>query len=138
MPLKVHRDDPASLNLTPMIDVVFLLIIFFMVATKFSEMERAIALQIPAVAEPGPLTPPPERWEVAVHANGQITLDKQSVSLEQLVHRLQAAREQYGDTGVVVRGDAQCSYQHVADVLAACKRANISELDIAVRIADEL
>jgi len=38
MPLKTQQDEQPTLNLTPMIDVVFLLIIFFMVATKFDEM----------------------------------------------------------------------------------------------------
>lgn len=49
MPLKTHTDEQPSLNLTSMIDVVFLLIIFFMVGTKFTELERKIGLQVPEV-----------------------------------------------------------------------------------------
>ena len=63
MPLKTLVDDAPTLNLTPMIDVVFLLIIFFMVGTKFTELERTIALQVPQVSSAVPLsaapTPPP-------------------------------------------------------------------------------
>ena len=44
MPLKIHIDEQPSLNMTPMIDIVFLLIIFFMVGTKFTELERKIGL----------------------------------------------------------------------------------------------
>jgi biopolymer transport protein ExbD len=47
MPLKTNLDEQPSINLTPMIDIVFLLIIFFMVGTKFVEMERKIAVQGP-------------------------------------------------------------------------------------------
>ena len=51
MPLKTHLDEQPSLNLTPMIDIVFLLIIFFMVGTKFTELERKIALEVPQISE---------------------------------------------------------------------------------------
>ena len=51
MPLKTHLDEQPTLNLTPMIDIVFLLIIFFMVGTKFTELERKIALQVPEVSD---------------------------------------------------------------------------------------
>ena len=47
MPLKIQRDDQTSINLTPMIDIVFLLIIFFMVSSRFTELnERDLALQV--------------------------------------------------------------------------------------------
>ena len=41
MPLKLNRDDQTSINLTPMIDIVFLLIIFFMIGTRFSELNES-------------------------------------------------------------------------------------------------
>ena len=44
MPLKMHEDEMPSINLTPMVDIVFQLIIFFMVGTKFTEMEKKIDL----------------------------------------------------------------------------------------------
>ena len=59
MPLKIqHHDDMPALNLTSMIDVLFLLIIFFMVATKFDEMERNIQVAVPEVAQAGESVPP--------------------------------------------------------------------------------
>lgn len=135
MPLKTHMDDAPTVNLTPMIDVVFLLIIFFMVATKFSELERKIRLQVPAVAGARALTPAPAKRIVNVYRDGQTTLDRQPVTLAQLKRRLARARSQYQDLGVLVRGDADVRYQYVANVLDACKQAGVSELGISVRIA---
>jgi biopolymer transport protein ExbD len=135
MPLKLQNHDRTALDLTPMIDVVFLLIIFFMVATKFSEMERDIDLQLPEVAPATPMTSMPTRREVSVQANGQTQLDGQPVSLIQLTAQLDAARREYSTLGVVIRGDAACPFQHVAAALTACKDAHISELGITVRIA---
>ena len=135
MPLKTQFDQQPTLNLTPMIDIVFLLIIFFMVGTQFSELERNIRLQVPEVAGAGALTPAPEKRVVNVYEDGRIFLDRQRVTLDQLTRELAAARSQYNDLGVVVRGDAGGRFQRVAEVLNACKQAHISELGISVRIA---
>ena len=135
MPLKTHADEQPSLNLTPMIDIVFLLIIFFMVGTKFTELERKIGLQVPEVTEGGPLTAAPEKRVVNVYRDGQITLDRQPVTLEELTIELVNARSQYSELGVLVRGDAASAFQRVAEVLNSCKKAGIAELGISVRLA---
>jgi biopolymer transport protein ExbD len=134
MPLKTHLDDQPTLNLTPMIDVVFLLIIFFMVGTKFSELERKIGLRVPEVSDRGALTAAPEKKVVNVYQDGGITLDRLPVTLQELTEQLAAARSQYPDLGVLVRGDAQGEFQRVAEVLNACKQAGIRELGISVRL----
>ena len=136
MPLKTHHDEQPTLNLTPMIDVVFLLIIFFMVGTKFSELERNIDLQVPEVSDRGALTDGPQRRLINVYRDGALTLDRQSVTLEELTHRLASAHDQYSDLGVIVRGDAASPFQSVAEVLNACKQAGVSEMAISVKLAD--
>lgn len=135
MPLKVQHDEQPILNLTPMIDVVFLLIIFFMVATHFDEMERDLELELPEVASATTLTSAPKQRVVQVLANGEVTLDSEPLSLEQLTEQLAAARREYPKLSVVIRGDASCAFQHVAASLAACKEARITDLGITVRIA---
>jgi biopolymer transport protein ExbD len=135
MPLKVQLDDTPTLNLTPMIDVMFQLIIFFMVATKFSEMERNIDVAVPQVAQAGDTVPPPRPLEVTVFADGHLELDGEPVVPVELTTRLAAARARLGNPSVVIRGDAQCEFQDVAEALAACREANIAELGITVRIA---
>ncbi len=138
MPLKVQRDDQTSINLTPMIDIVFLLIIFFMVGTKFSELnevERDIALQVPQVTDAHALTSAPRRKVINVHRDGRIILDKESVSIQELKSKLSAAQQQYQKLGVTIRGDGESRYQKVADVMATCRQAEITDLTIAVRNA---
>lgn len=135
MPLKTHLDEQPGLNLTPMIDVLFLLIIFFMAATKFSELERSIGVKVPVVARPGAMTAAPDKRVINVHNDGTIELDKSPVTLDELAEVLASARRQYHALGVVVRGDAGCAFQQVAEVLAVCRAARIAELDIAVRVA---
>jgi biopolymer transport protein ExbD len=138
MPLRTQRDEGVSMNLTPLIDIVFLLIIFFMVGTRFTELseaERNIDLQVPQVAHAGALTPPPRKREVNVFRDGKVTLDNSPVSLAELQDQLAEGKRQYAGLGVVVRGDAGAVYQHIADVLAACREAGIADLGISVRVA---
>ena len=111
-----------------MIDVVFLLIIFFMVATKFTELERDIELSLPEVAQAAAMTAKPQAREVAVHADGRMTLDRIDVTPQELTRQLAAAKEEYPGIGVVIRGDASCPYCHVAEALAACQEARITDL----------
>ncbi len=135
MALRLQFEEIPPLNLTSMIDVLFLLIIFFMVGTKFVESEKQIELKVPQVAAGDALTAAPEKKEINVFSDGSITLDRRNVSLEELVARLSDARSQYRALGVLVRGDGQASFQSVASVLNACKQAGIAELAISVEMA---
>jgi biopolymer transport protein ExbD len=135
MPLKTLTDEQPALNLTSMIDVMFLLVIFFMVGTKFSDSERNMSIKVPQVASAGPMTPAPEKRVINVTHEGRITLDRRTVSLTELKQTLAAAKSEYSRLGVVVRGDGHGAYQHVADVLSACREVGIADLGISVRVA---
>jgi biopolymer transport protein ExbD len=125
-------DEQPSLNMTPMIDCVFLLLIFFLVGTKFTEMERSIGLTVPQVADNEALVAAPERKVINVYQDGRITLDRKNVTLDELTAQLSSVRSQYEDLGVLVRGDAASVYQHVAEVFNACRKAGIRDLGVAV------
>jgi biopolymer transport protein ExbD len=130
-----HADELPTINLTSMIDVLFLLIIFFVVGTKFIETERQIELKLPQVKPGNALTAAPEKKIINVYRDGQITLDRKPVSLEQLTDELKQATGQYRALGVLVRGDGATAFERVAHVLTACKQAGIGDLSIAVEMA---
>ena len=135
MPLKTHRDEAPTLNLTSMVDVLFCLILFFMAASKFTELERKIGLQVPEVSDRGALTAAPEKKTINIYRDGVIEMDRQVVpNLRTLTEQLADARRQYADIGVLVRGDGEGKFQRVAEVLNACKQAGISELGISVKL----
>ncbi|MEQ8848045.1 biopolymer transporter ExbD [Botrimarina sp.] len=139
MPLKRTTDDAPPLNLTPMIDVVFLLVIFFMTATQFAEVERAVEMQLPEVSEGGTtVAAANEPRVVSVMADGALTLDGQACTLEELSSRLDAARRAAsGADGpeVLIHGDARCDFQHIAAALAACREARVAEVGVSVDAA---
>ena len=65
----------------------------------------------------------------------RLAIGGEIVTSEQLVARLTAARTPLSEPSVVIRGDAECAFQHIASALAACRQAGISELGITVRMA---
>jgi len=121
--------------LTPMIDIVFNLIIFFMVSTRFTEIEKKVDLSVPQVAETRGLNDAPPSRTINIYRDGSVTLDSQPITLPQLANRLAAERRQHQDLGIVVRGDADASFQNVAAVITTCTQAGISEMGISVRLA---
>lgn len=134
MPLKTQLDEQPSLNLTSMIDIVFNLMIFFMVGTRFSSLEERIDVRVPQVGSAAPSRVVPAKLTIAVQRDGAILLDGQPVALEQLGPRLRAERLRNPAIAVVVRGDGDGALKHAAGVLSACRVAGIADLGIAVRV----
>jgi biopolymer transport protein ExbD len=132
MPLKTHQDDLPAINLTPMIDIVFNLIIFFMVSTRFTEIERKVDLSVPQVGGTANLSDVQRGRTINVYRDGTLTLDGKPVSLTELRGLLATAHRQYEGLEVTIRGDGLTLHQNVAAVMAACQQAGISEIGVAV------
>lgn len=126
-------DEVPSLNLTPMIDVVFLLIIFFMLGTKFTEIERKLELKIPEVSHQDSLVRPPEPRIINVYRDGTIAFERKPVSLPELRDQLRAVRDQFPKVSVLIRGDVDARFQRIAEVLSVCKEAQVVNVAVAVR-----
>jgi biopolymer transport protein ExbD len=138
MPLKTAESiEEPNINLTPMIDIVFLLVIFFMVGTQFSELERQYDIQLPSVSDAQPLTSRPDEIVINVGGDGSVIINGQTRTLTQLEAELIAARQNYPDQAVIVRGEGGGPYQHVMDVLAICHRAKITSISLANRLEGE-
>jgi biopolymer transport protein ExbD len=119
MPLvRLTDDEEPTPNLAPMIDVILVLTIFFMCATKFSADERAFDLDLPA----------------ADHAAaGKLRLGTEPVSLDDLGQRLTARREALPDLVVMIRGERDVSHGRMTEVYEACRGAGVRHVAISVR-----
>ncbi len=125
---------PTSINMTPMIDVVFLLVIFFMVGTKFSESESRIDVTVPSVGQMQSIARVPDERVVEVTQEGAITLDGQVVTMEQLAVTLQQQHASYPGLKVAVRGDGNSSFQQIAEVLHVVRSTGVEKLGLAARV----
>ena len=133
MPLRTESLEEPSLNLTPMIDIVFLLIIFFMVGTKFSEMEQQFDIETPTAEPLAPMSRAPDPLVVHVSRSGQIRLGDTEYTLSELHTRLEQARRTFDRQTVLIRGDGQSVYQAIIDVMSVCHRAGIHRFSLAFR-----
>src|SRR5262245_2010297 len=134
MPLKIAEPEEPALNLTPMIDVILTLVIFFMVASRFTDEERTLGVKVPSVSTHAAVSAAPEPKVVNVYSDGRILLGTQPVSLEELTGQLVAAQGQYRKLSVLVRGDRGTSHGRMTDVYDACRRAGITEVGISVKV----
>jgi len=135
MPLKLEPMEDPALNLTPMVDVVMNLVMFFLVTTHFSkaEQEQQYPVELPKVTAAQPLTGLPDEIVVNVSGDGTIYLGKQQRTADALEQELRAAVTRYKEQEVMIRGEADGPYQHVMTVLNICHRAGITNLRLANR-----
>ncbi len=131
MPLRTDSLEEPQLNLTPMIDIVFLLIIFFMVGTRFSEIEQQYDIELPTAAAVEPMTSRPDSIVLNVARSGQVMINGEQVSLPDLQTRLEVARKAYSEQSVLIRGDGAGVYQPIVDVMDICHKAQIRSFSLA-------
>jgi biopolymer transport protein ExbD len=129
-----QAEELPHLNMTPMVDVVLCLLVFFMAATRLYDWdENEFAVKVPQVADAAPLTAAPDDLELTIIKPGLVAVGNEKFDLAGLAEMLREARSRYEDQGVVVRGDASLNYQDLADVLSACDGAGIRNVRLPVR-----
>ena len=127
-------DELTHINMTPMVDVVLCLLVFFMAATRLYDWEEnEFTVTVPEVAKAGPLTAAPDDLVLTVVSPGKVAVGTKTYELPALGALLEKAREAYADQGVVIRGDATLNYQDLADVLSVCDGAGIHNVRLPVR-----
>jgi biopolymer transport protein ExbD len=133
MPLKVEPLEEPYLNMTPMVDVILNLLIFFMIGSRFVEDERQVDIQLPSVSHALPLTAPPREIVINVYSDGRMVVDQKPISAESLENMLSDAHSRFADQAVLIRGDGKGSYQSIMDVLSICQKAKIHKYSLATQ-----
>jgi biopolymer transport protein ExbD len=123
-----EQHDRVELNLTPMIDVVFNLIIFFMVATKFSEIERDLRVNPPAAQHAQPVTATPRELIVNVTDDGRFVISGVEYTPADLERLIARAAAENPDQSVVVRGDRRVILQLPVNVLSLCEKYGVKRM----------
>lgn len=127
MSFKIQKGKALdALNLTPLIDVVFLLLIFFLVATQFSQDDQQLPIQLPSAKNALPMTVQPEELIVSIGQDGTYMLRGQRLSLEQLEPLLaKSVLDNPVQQTVILRGDKRVEFQSVVSLIDLCNRLKV-------------
>jgi biopolymer transport protein ExbD len=129
-----NRDpEPAAMQLAPMIDIVFLLLIFFIVTWQFTRSETELDVAVPTAEEGSELTRPRGEIIINILPDGTIRVDAATLDLVQLEERLATIAKQYENQPVRIRGDGQVFYQRIVDVINTCQKAGIWNISFATQ-----
>ncbi len=134
--MRIHRqrEEDEGLPLTPLIDVVFLLLIFFLTATSFYKKEKDIKVDPPRATEGKAVAHKLREITVNIRNEddgGFFIVDGRILSLPRLTETLTDAARSNPSQTVIIRGDKRAILQKAVDVLNACKKAGITNYFIA-------
>jgi biopolymer transport protein ExbD len=120
------RNQQASLNLTPLVDMVFLLLMFFLLTTQFIE-EDGIGVRLPTAAST--MDTEQERITVVLSSEGDVYLQGRRLQTADLARRL---RDLIGpDTTVILKGDREAQLQQAVSILEQAKLAGAARIVVA-------
>ena len=125
------RSHAPGLALTSMLDVIFLLLCFFVTASVFSQWESEISIQLPSAEtsdEPDRL---PGEIIVNLAKDGTIVVNGQALALEDLKARLAKVAKYYPGQPVIIRADKELAYERLVKVIDACRAADIWNFSLA-------
>jgi len=131
------RPKPAPLSLTSMLDVIFLLLCFFVTASVFSQWESEISIQLPSAKT----SDEPDRLPGEIIANvakdGTVRVNGAAVSLEELGARLAKIAKFYPGQAVILRADRDTRYESLVKVIDVCRGAGVWNFSLATVDAKE-
>jgi biopolymer transport protein ExbD len=134
-------EDEMRINMDPMIDCVFLLIIFFLATTAFIKLEQDLSINLPVQAKELKAKKPPARpivVNIRYLSPNEVDyrVENEAMSLASLTTNFSRARIRNKDQAVVIRGDRRVKWEHVAAVMGSCAQAGISKVSAKVEIRE--
>jgi biopolymer transport protein ExbD len=124
-----RRSRIAEVNLTPLIDVVFNLLIFFLITTTFVQ-NPGIEVDLPKATD-APVQPQADSVIIAVTDAGRLIHEGRAVSLEELEQRLSQHHEQRENAMIIIQADARTPHGSVVEVMDLARRVGFADLAIA-------
>jgi len=125
---KSHHEALAELNITPLLDLAFVLLVIFIITT--TPIVNDLDVDLPSAAKR-----PKDRKSkvnyITVNNDGSMYLNKDQVDLASLQQKLVGLRLDDPDLNVVLRGSAKTKYQHIVDVMDILQQAQVGKVNLA-------
>ena len=118
----------AEMNITPLLDLAFVLLVIFIITT--TPIVNDLEVDLPSAAK-RVKDPKPKENFVTVQSDGTLYLNKDVVNLAQLQQKLVDLRVDDPDLNVVVRGSAKTKYRYIVGVMDVIQQANVGKVNLA-------
>jgi biopolymer transport protein ExbD len=125
-----HHSSLSELNITPLLDLVFVLLVIFIITTP--QMMNNLEMTLPS-GNPPKSREKPKINRITVDATGQTFLNDELVTMPLLRERLTAIKDQDPDPNVVVKGADKVDYQYMISVLDILQQLNITKVGLATQ-----
>ena len=138
LPVRHSARQALQFNVTPLIDIVFLLIIFFLVASHFVRTENATAVELPSASTSASEDDLAHRLTITILSDGTWSLAGESTDKETVLQRIaelkSAASAESRMPEVRIRADKSGRYQPIKEILKYCAEHNIQAFQFAVSV----
>ncbi len=118
-----------ELNITPLLDLAFVLLVIFIITTP--QMMNNLEMALPSAKPPPTASPPPKINRIAISDNGRVTLNNEPVEHAALKEKLRRLKTENPELSVVVKGADEADYQHIVNVLDILQQLDITKVGLA-------
>lgn len=123
------RDNSSTkkvdLQLAPMVDVVFLLLMYFVVSWNFARFESEVNISVPKSENSNPSDQSPGELVITVAPDGRVSVNNQELTRAQLSEKLTRVSTLFPGQAVILKGDGEAEFTYVMSVLDLCQKAGI-------------
>jgi biopolymer transport protein ExbD len=123
-----HHHAMAELNITPLLDLAFVLLVIFIITT--TPIVNDLDVDLPSAAK-RPKDPKPQVHYVTVESSGKMYFDKGVVDLASLQEQVIALRLDTPDLNIIIRGSGRTKYQNIVGVMDVMQVANVGKVNLA-------
>jgi biopolymer transport protein ExbD len=130
--MRIHdpeSDQEEPINLLNLIDTLFFLLMFFLIATRFKEEERTVGIQLPQLASSQPLSAQPQQIIINIREDGSTLVASKTYNPDELLNLLSQGAAA-GNRDVLIRADERSLHRYFANVAGLCRKAGIPEVKI--------
>lgn len=128
---KTSRSALPTFQMTSMMDIIFLILFFFVTTTIYSQWENEISISLPTAQSGKVPSRLPGEIIVNIAKDGRVSVNQQDLTLEALRSRLDRLAKYFPGQPVVLRADKETSYEHVIKVVDTCRKADIWNFSLA-------
>jgi len=131
MKFNTQKAPPVGFQLAPMIDIIFLLLAFFIVTYQMTDQEKVLELSLPAATEAKAKKRDNLEKVINIHVDGRVVIDQQEYTLDQLKEKMSILVRVNKNQPVRLRGDKTTDYEHIVNVINRCSEAGIWNFSFA-------